>query len=142
VGTRHAGSPSEEGSQTSHRTVADEASEPLTAERYPPRVRLGRGVDLSQCWEAGRRVRLRYLDIAWRPNAQGHARMGIIVPRFRHNAVARNRLRRRVREILRRDLLGTLPAVDMVIRARPAAYAAPFAALRAELAQGATRIPR
>lgn len=85
---------------------------------------------------------MRCLDIAWRSNSQGHARMGIVVPRFRHSAVARNRLRRRVREILRRDLLGTMPAIDMVVRAKPAAYAASFAALRAELADAAARIPR
>ncbi len=59
--------------------------------------------------------------------------MGIIVPRYRSSAVARNRLRRRLREILRRDLLPQLPAIDLVIRAKRTAYAAPFAALRAEL---------
>ena len=47
--------------------------------------------------------------------------------------MARNRLRRRLREILRRDLLRTLPAIDLVIRAKRSAYAASFAALRAEL---------
>jgi ribonuclease P protein component len=47
--------------------------------------------------------------------------------------VARNRLRRRLREILRRDVLPQLPPIDLVIRAKREAYAAPFAALRAEL---------
>jgi len=47
--------------------------------------------------------------------------------------VARNRLRRRLREILRRDLLRTLPSIDLVIRAKRSAYTAPFAVLRAEL---------
>lgn len=61
--------------------------------------------------------------------------MGIIVPRFQSTAVARNRLRRRLREILRRDVfpLLQLPAIDLVIRAKRVTYAAPFAALRAEL---------
>jgi ribonuclease P protein component len=97
---------------------------------------------LSHCWETGRRVRLRHLDIAWRPNTQGHARMGIVVPRFGETAVARNRLRRRVREILRRELFRALPAVDVVVRAKPAAYTAGFAVLRAELADAAGGIPR
>ncbi|HKC48432.1 MAG TPA: ribonuclease P protein component [Gemmatimonadales bacterium] len=112
----------------------------LTAERYPPRARLPRGADLVQCWESGRRVRMRHLEMAWRPNSQGHARTGIVVPRFGETAVARNRLRRRVREILRRELLASLPAVDMVVRARRAAYTARFADLRAELADAAARI--
>ena len=61
--------------------------------------------------------------------------MGIIVPLFQSSAVARNRLRRRLREILRRDVLPLpqLPAIDLVIRAKRVTYAAPFAALRAEL---------
>jgi ribonuclease P protein component len=83
---------------------------------------------------------LRHLEIAWRPNSQGHARTGIVVPRFGKTAVARNRLRRRVREILRRELLASLPAVDVVVRARLDAYSAAFAELRAELADAAARI--
>ena len=47
--------------------------------------------------------------------------------------MARNRLRRRLREILRRDLLRTLPAIDLVIRAKRSAYTASFADLRAEV---------
>ena len=63
--------------------------------------------------------------------------MGIIVPRFQSSAVARNRLRRRLREILRRDVLPLpqLPSIDLVIRAKKVTYAAPFAALRAELTE-------
>jgi ribonuclease P protein component len=55
------------------------------------------------------------------------------VPRYQSSAVARNRLRRRLREILRREVLRQLPAIDLVIRAKRSAYAASFADLRAEL---------
>ena len=55
------------------------------------------------------------------------------MPRYQSSAVRRNRLRRRLREIVRRELLGRLPAIDLVIRAKRAAYAASFADLRAEL---------
>jgi ribonuclease P protein component len=55
------------------------------------------------------------------------------VPRYGSTAVARNRLRRRLREIVRRDILRQLPAIDLVIRPRRSAYAASFAVLRAEL---------
>jgi ribonuclease P protein component len=58
----------------------------------------------------------------------------VIVPRHGHTAVDRNKLKRRVREIVRVDLLPHLPAVDLVIRARPTAYEQPFAALATELA--------
>jgi ribonuclease P protein component len=71
--------------------------------------------------------------LAWRHNASGHARLGLIVPRHQSSAVARNRLRRRLREILRREVLRNLPAIDLVIRAKRTAYTASFADLRAEL---------
>lgn len=69
----------------------------------------------------------------WTDNSAGHPRLGLIVPRFQATAVARNRLRRRLREIWRRELQGAMPAVDLVIRARRAAYQAPFGALRGQL---------
>jgi ribonuclease P protein component len=81
-----------------------------------------------------------HLDLAWRPNRTGHARLGIIVPRFQQSAVARNRLRRRLREIMRRGPLASLPPVDLVVRAKRSAYAAPFAVLRAELTDTVARI--
>jgi ribonuclease P protein component len=92
------------------------------------------------CWDHGRRVRTRHLDLAWHPNHAGHPRAGIIVPRYQFTAVARNRLRRRLRELLRRGPLGTLPAVDLVVRAQRSAYAAPFAVLRADLSDGVRRV--
>jgi ribonuclease P protein component len=103
-------------------------------------VRLARGPDLTGCWDAGRRRRTPHLELAWRPNSTGHPRVGIIVPRYQHSAVARNRLRRRLREILRRHALGSLPAIDLVLRARRDAYAASFAVLRAELTDATARV--
>ena len=58
----------------------------------------------------------------------GHPRMGLIVPKFQSSAVARNRLRRRLREIWRREIQPHQPACDLVIRARREAYGAAFAA--------------
>jgi ribonuclease P protein component len=142
MGPRDARAASQEGAQASHGPTSVQAPERLTSERYPSRVRLGRGADLVRCWESGRRVRMRRLDVAWRPNSQGHARAGIVVPRFGETAVARNRLRRRVREILRRELLHTLPAVDVVVRAKHGAYTARLAELRVELADAADRMLR
>lgn len=84
-------------------------------------------------WSAGLRVRGRLVDTSWRPNTLAHPRVAVVVPRFQHSVVARNRVRRRLREILRRGLLAELPRVDLVVRARRAAYDAPVAVLRADL---------
>lgn len=102
-------------------------------------MRLARGSDLTACWEQGRRVRTPHLDVAWRPNPAGHPRSAIVVPRFQFTAVARNRLRRRLREILRRHI-HSLPPVDLVVRAKRGAYDASFTSLSAELTESVTRV--
>jgi ribonuclease P protein component len=59
--------------------------------------------------------------------------MGLIVPKFQSSAVARNRLRRRLREIWRREIQQRQPAWDLVIKARREAYGASFEALQAQV---------
>jgi ribonuclease P protein component len=63
-------------------------------------------------------------------------RIGIVVPLHRQTAVARNRLKRRLRELVRIELLPALrrrTAVDVAIRARREAYAADLSALRRDV---------
>ena len=81
----------------------------------------------------GRKKRLEHLDVLWTDNQTGHARIGLIVPKFQSTAVARNRLRRRLKEVWRRDIVSRLPDWDVVLRARREAYQAEFRELRAEL---------
>jgi ribonuclease P protein component len=78
---------------------------------------------------SGARRRTARLDIFWRPNVLGHPRLAVVVPRFGRSAVARNRLRRRVREHLRRFVLPRLAALDVIVRPRPGAYGVPAAEL-------------
>jgi ribonuclease P protein component len=81
----------------------------------------------------GKRRRLPHLDVLWTDNQAGHPRVGLIVPKFQSTAVARNRLRRRLKELWRRELSADVPPWDVVIRARREAYGAAFATLRSEL---------
>jgi ribonuclease P protein component len=99
----------------------------------PRARRLARASDLRRCLTQGRRRRFEYLDMIWTDNTTGHPRMGLIVPKFQSSAVARNRLRRQLREIWRNELQPHQPAWDLVIRARREAYTAEFPALRGEL---------
>jgi ribonuclease P protein component len=69
----------------------------------------------------------------WMANSTGHSRIGLIVGRHQSSAVARNRLRRRLREIWRCHIRAAVPAWDVVVRARREAYRASFDQLRAEL---------
>jgi ribonuclease P protein component len=82
----------------------------------------------------GKRRRTDHLDLFSRPSPVGCSRLTVIVPRYRQTAVLRNRLRRRLREIGRRQVLPVLEsATDVLVRARAAAYAASFETLRREL---------
>ena len=56
-----------------------------------------------------------------------------MVPRFQSTAVARNRLRRRLKEIWRREIKPEAGPFDLVIRTRKSAYGAGFSELRQEL---------
>ena len=81
----------------------------------------------------GRRRRTAHLEMLWRDNTAGRPRLGLIVPRFQFTAGARNRLRRRLKEIWRRQLQAGLPAGDLVIRAKREAYGMSFAQMQGEL---------
>ena len=70
----------------------------------------------------------------WLDNPTGHPRIGLIVPKFQSTAVARNRLRRQLREVWRRELQPRLRSGgDLVVRARREAYQAGYLSLHAEM---------
>ena len=65
------------------------------------------------------------------------------MPRYQQTSVRRNQLRRRIREIGRRQVLPVLgEATDIAVRARPSAYEASFETLRRELVESLCRPSR
>ena len=90
----------------------------------------------------GKRIRTEHLEVRALASLLSHPRVGVIVPRYKHSAVDRNRLKRRLREIVRTRLLPSLPPADVVIRSRAEAYDASFDALAAQLEHAGRRIPR
>jgi ribonuclease P protein component len=87
--------------------------------------------------ERGKRKRTRNLDVFFAASPASHSRVGLVVAKHGHRAVDRNRLKRRLREILRRDVLRRLPegegALDLLFRTRRSAYATEFSELREEV---------
>jgi ribonuclease P protein component len=71
-----------------------------------------------------------------------HPRAGLVVPKRGQTAVARNQLKRRLRELIRLYLLPNVQAADFVIRAREQAYMASFEDLQADLAEALDRLGR
>ena len=101
---------------------------------FPRSRRLTRGAEIQKALREGKRIRARYLDVRIIASPLGHPRIGVIVPRYSRSAVDRNRLKRRLRELIRIRLLPVAPSVDVVIRARVEAYGATFDELGAAIA--------
>ena len=65
--------------------------------------------------------------------ADAHARLGVVASRKVGPAVARNRAKRLVRELFRRNPALFPPGIDMVIIVHPGTHELVYAALEAEL---------
>jgi ribonuclease P protein component len=95
-------------------------------------------VELQRIVQEGKRIRTALLEVRVVASPlvlqEGpRTRVGLIVPRFRQSAVSRNRVKRRLRELTRTRLLPSDVAADIVIRIRPEAYQAAFAALATDV---------
>jgi ribonuclease P protein component len=68
---------------------------------------------------------------------EARPRIGVVVPKHHRRVVDRNRVKRRLRELSRRELLPRLREegvpLDLLIRARREAYEASYRQLRIEL---------
>lgn len=64
------------------------------------------------------------------------------MPKYKQTAVARNRLKRRLRELSRLHLLPADLLADVVLRIRPEAYNATFAELASDIARVSTQLER
>ncbi len=95
----------------------------------------------------GKRIRTTHLEVRATASplsrlAGTRTRIGLVVPRFKHSAVDRNRLKRRLRELSRLRLLPTDLAADVVLRIRPEAYDATFDTLITEMERVLAQLQR
>ena len=102
-------------------------------QRFGPAVRLRARAEFQDVQTTGRRATARYLTMLGKPNRGGRDRLGIIASRRVGGSVARNRAKRRIREVFRR-LSGERPGpgLDLVVIAKPALLEAPFPAVTAD----------
>jgi ribonuclease P protein component len=100
----------------------------------PARLRLRRKSDFDAAYARGRRMGDGLFAVTATVNDTGAPRLGLAVAvRAAGGAVARNRIRRIIRESFRLHQHG-IPAVDLVVSIRPKAAAASATELRASLA--------
>ena len=133
MGTRGALAPAQEGPEEADRPHRIETPRRLTAQRLSRSFRITRAVELRAIMTQGKRHRTDHLDLFTRPSPVGFSRLAVVVSKGDQSAVRRNQLRRRLREIGRREVLPVLEAAtDVVARTRRAAYGADFETLRRE----------
>ncbi|HBM56171.1 MAG TPA: ribonuclease P protein component [Acidimicrobiaceae bacterium] len=97
--------------------------------------RLSRRDDFDALRRHGRTVRRGSLRVRYLAGSRPEARVAYGIGRSVGNAVARNRLRRRLRVVMTGvDARGSLPAGDYLVRAEPSAAGATFAELHDDLA--------
>lgn len=101
--------------------------------RFPRSARLLDPAAFKQVFSRGKRISLNGLTAVVAPNTLGQPRLGLaIAKKSVRRAVARNRLKRVLREAFR-ERQATLVAVDIVMLARPGVERIEAGALRAEL---------
>ena len=105
--------------------------------RLPPSSRITRPREIRALFRRGRREKTSHLDVFFLSSEEGEPRLGIVVPKHHRRVVNRNRLKRRLREVGRRDVLPRLREegipLDLLVRARREAYEASYRQLRKEL---------
>jgi ribonuclease P protein component len=89
--------------------------------------------DFARLAAHGRTRGDRHLIVHFLPNALDHDRFGISTSRRIGSAVIRNRVRRRIRHILRSTAIHHGVGLDVLIVVRPAGVEASFDELRAAL---------
>lgn len=85
------------------------------------RNRLSRSRDFDAVYRQGRSTSTRFLVLYWfdRDGEPGEPRLGLAVPRAAGNAVARNRIKRQLRELWRSRLERIPGGRDYVLIAKP-----------------------
>jgi ribonuclease P protein component len=100
---------------------------------FPRACRLLRRAEYDAVYREGRRRSAREFTVFLRPNSLAVSRFGWSIKKAVGTAVRRNRIRRRLREILRMHLQEIAPGWDVVIHPRGSAAKSDFLALTADL---------
>lgn len=113
------------------------AESPSRSEALPREARIRLGSDIRALIERGKRKRTKQVDVFFAVSPASRSRLGLVVPKYGHEIVERNRVKRRLRELGRRMVLPALDDrgryTDVLIRARRPAYEADFAGLEKDV---------
>lgn len=115
----------------------------MDGQSFPKSARILRKVDFRRVYDGGRRITGPYFAAFCLAGSGGAGpRIGFTTPRALGKSVVRNRIKRRIREAVRRQLNELEPEWEIVINPRRAALDAPFAELSREVARLFSRCKR
>ena len=100
---------------------------------FPKTFRLLRRAEFRRVYDHGQRRGSPLCTIFFRPNGLPHTRVGITTPRALGKAVTRNRVRRRIREVVRLNQGSLAAGWDVVVNPRALVAEVGFDKLRREL---------
>ena len=107
-----------------------EGTERLT---FPREARLVRRGEFDAVYRGGKRRSSSHFTVFFRANELPQGRFGVSIKKALGGAVVRNRIRRRLREIVRCHRAEIPTGWDIVIHPKSAVAKAPFAALTTDL---------
>jgi ribonuclease P protein component len=124
-------------------TSIQEHKTPPASLGFPRAARITRGAELQRIAREGKRIRTTFVEVriiaSPLPSTAGLdepvTRVGLIVPRLGNTAVARNRLKRSLREVVRQSILPAGLRANIVFRVRASAYTASFHQIAADIEQ-------
>jgi ribonuclease P protein component len=100
---------------------------------FPREARLVRRGDFDAVYRAGKRRSSSHFTVFFRANELPQSRFGFSIKKALGGAVVRNRIRRRLREMVRCHRLEIPSGWDIVIHPKSAVAKAPFPTLTADL---------
>ncbi len=111
-------------------------------ERLTRRERIRSAKDFTSLYKNGGRFRGRYFTLVYRTNELGFSRLAVVVSRKVGPAVVRNMVKRRMREIFRRNKTAIARPTDLIVIARQEIVALCPADLEAGYAEALRTIAR
>lgn len=102
---------------------------------FPRSARLLKHSDFERVYKQGRRHFSSHMTVFYLRQSEGTARIGFTVGKVLGGAVARNRMRRRLREAVRLERARITRPVDIVINPKKSVLTAPFQVLVDDMAR-------
>jgi ribonuclease P protein component len=109
------------------------AGSSVQGKAFPREARLVRRGEFDAVYRAGKRRSSSHFTVFFRANELPQSRFGFSIKKALGGAVLRNRIRRRLREVVRCHRLEIPAGWDIVVHPKSSVARAPFAALAADL---------